>query len=121
MYTYISFTEEQAKEIRSLGISVVEFKLCIRDGIPVQRYIVEKNIEKIKEAAYIAGQAVRKFVELFNEALYEVKFIFETVKEAYGYKTSRRYKFVKFVSKIGYNRKYIWIATRHTWLARSNC
>lgn len=116
-----SFTEEQAKEIRSLGISVVEYKLCIRDGIPVQRYIVEKNIEKIKEDAYIAGQAIRKFVELFNEALDDVKMIFETVKEAYGYKTSRRYKFVKFISKLGYDKRKLWVATRHTWLARSNC
>lgn len=121
MYTYISFTEYHAKEIRSLGISVVEYKRCIRDGIPVQRYIIDKNIEKIKEAAYIAGQAVRKFVELFNEALDDVKMIFESVKEAYGYKTSRRYKFVKFISKLGYDKLDIWIATRHTWLARSNC
>lgn len=116
-----AFTEEQAKEIQKLGIKVVEYKRCIRDGIPVQRYIIDKNIDKIKEAAYIAGQAIKKFVELFNEALDDVKLIFETVKEAYGYKTSRRYKFVKFVSKFGYDKRDTWIATRHTWLARSNC
>lgn len=118
---YIAFTEDQAKEIRSLGISVVEFKRCIRDGIPVHRYVIDKNIEKIKEAAFAAGQVIRKSIELLNEVIDDVKLIFETVKEAYGYKTSRRYKFVKFVSKLGYDKRDIWVATRHTWLARSNC
>lgn len=116
-----AFTEEQANVIRSLGITVVEYKRCIRDGIPVHRYIIEKNIEKMKKAAYIAGQAIREFIERFDEALDSIKLIIETVKDAYGYKTSSRFRFVKIISSLGYDRRDIWIATRHTWLARSNC
>lgn len=121
MCTYIAFTEEQAKKIRSMGISVIEYKRCVREGVPVYRYIVEKNIEKIKEAAYIAGQMIREFIERFDETLDNVRLIFETAKDSYGCKTSSRFRFVKIISSLGYDRRDIWIATRHTWLARSNC
>lgn len=43
---YIALTEEQAKEIRKLGISVIEWKNCVRKSVNVVVYIFNKVAEK---------------------------------------------------------------------------
>lgn len=111
---YMVLTEEQGKKIRSLGISVIEYKRCISDVISVYRYITDKYIEAICRAAEIVGKAIGKFVD-------DVSMIFQGIKDSYGYKVTFRYKFVKLYSKLGYDKRKMWVATRHTWLARSNC
>lgn len=41
---YIAFTEEQAQEIRRIGISVIEFKNCIKKGIGCCNICYQQNI-----------------------------------------------------------------------------
>lgn len=68
---YMALTEEQAWEIRKLGITVIEWKWCVKENVNVFIYI--------------------------------------------------RYKFVKILGAMGYDKQRVWTLTRHTWLARSNC
>ena len=41
-YMYLAFTEEQAIEIRKLGVSVIEYKMCINKHKNVAVFIAEK-------------------------------------------------------------------------------
>lgn len=118
---YIAFTEEQAKKIRSLGVSVIEYKNCIRKGITVARYGIQKAYKMFCDAVETATKIWDEFLEKFYDAVDNVRMIIEDIKDCMDFPTSRRYKIVKFVSKLGYDKRKVWVATRHTWLARSNC
>ena len=43
---YMTLNEEQAREIRKLGISVIEWKNCVRKSVNVFLYIINKAAEK---------------------------------------------------------------------------
>lgn len=47
---YMALTEEQAKKIRGLGISVIEWKRCIRNNVNVGIYAINKAAEKAAQA-----------------------------------------------------------------------
>ena len=98
----LSFTEEQAIEIRKTGLLVIQFKHCIKNGISIVTYVLSKCI--------IA----------FKSAFDNIQYIFDTVKNCLGYPTSRRYRFVKILGNFGYRKYDVWVVTR-TYLARSNC
>lgn len=118
---YIALTEEQAKKIRSMGMSVIEYKRCVRHGINVSVYAIQKASKKISDALNTVLNVWNNICEKFFDVVDDVRMILEEIKENLNYPTSRRYKIVKFISKLGYNKRKVWIATRHTWLARSNC
>lgn len=98
----LAFTEEQAIEIRKSGLSVIQFKYCIKNGISVVTY------------------TLRQFIIAFKSAIDRCKNLFKRVKDRLGYPTSRRYRFVKVLGNMGY-RKYDVLVTTRTYLARSNC
>lgn len=111
---YMALNEEQAQEIRKMGISVIEFKNCIRKCISIFTYRSLKVLETARRAIEFLAERLSDFVD-------EVKLCIETIRDAYNYPVSRRYKFVKYLNKLGYDKRKMWVATRHTWLARSNC
>lgn len=59
--------------------------------------------------------------ETLKELIDSVRFVIEDICDKHDYQTSRRYKFVKILDKHGYDKRKMWVATRHTWLARSDC
>ena len=109
---YIAMTEEQGKEIRKLGISVIEWKNCMRKSVNVVVYILNKDAEKAAQAWKVITDAIDDIIELL---------VIEEIKEKFHYPVSRRYKFVKILGAMGYDKQRVWTLTRHTWLARSNC
>lgn len=111
---YIALTEDQAKEIRKLGISVIEWKNCIRKNINTAVYIINKAADKV-------AQAWKKITDVIDDFIDKVALVIEEIKEKFHYPVSRRYKFVKILGAMGYDKQRVWTLTRHTWLARSNC
>ena len=111
---YMALTEEQAKEIRKLGISVIEWKNCVRKGVSVIVYIINKTAEKVAQVRKVITDAIDDIIDT-------VSLVIEEIKEKFHYPASRRYKFVKILGAMGYDKQRVWTLTRHTWLARSNC
>lgn len=116
----LAFTEEQKKEIEARGATVIEFKRRLHN--------MSKTIDGIwkilKEWTDKATKAWNVFVEKFLEAVDGVKLVFEQIKEAYRYPTSRRYRIVKIFSKCtGTDIRFNWRMTFKIkrWLARSYC
>lgn len=109
----LAFTEEQAIEIRKTGLSVIQFKHCIKNGISTVEYYLRQCIANFKSA-------FDNMCECFREAMDNIRYIFDTVKNCLGYPTSRRYRFVKILGNFGYRKYDTWVATR-TYRARSNC
>lgn len=109
----LSFTEEQAIEIRKTGLSVIQFKHCIKNGISIVTYVLSKCIIAFKSA-------FDNMCECLIEAMDNIQYIFDTVKNCLGYPKPRRYRFVKILGNFGYRKYDAWVATR-TYLARSNC
>lgn len=111
---YMAFTEEQAMQIRKTGLSVVQFKYCIRNQIEIWWYNLKKIVDIVKKALYSAFEVINDFVD-------DLRFLLEDIRNEYGYHTTRRYRFVKNLSKLGYDKRNMWVLTRRTWLAGSNC
>ena len=111
---YMALTEEQAKKIRGLGISVIEWKRCIRNNVNVGIYAINKAAEK-------AAQAWKKILDVINDFVDMAKLVIEEIKEKFHFPVSRGYKFVKILGAMGYDKQRVWTLTRHTRLARSNC
>lgn len=111
---YTAFTEEQAMQIRKLGLSVIEYKYCMRNKIDVWLYKLKKVVDVVKKALESEFQVINDFVDY-------IRFVLEDIRDKYEYHITRRYRFVKYLSELGYDKRKMWIATRHTWLARSNC
>lgn len=111
---YMALTEEQARGIRKLGITVIEWKMCIKKSVNVFTYIMGKVVEKATQAWNVIKNAIE---ELTDGLSLDV----EEIKERFQVPVSRRYKFVKILGAMGYDKQRIWTLTRHTWLARSNC
>lgn len=111
---YMALTEEQAKEIQKLGISVIEWKSCVRKSVNVFVYIIKKAAEKAAQAWEIITDAIENVIDT-------VVLVVEKIKEKFHYPVSRRYKFAKILGAIGYDKQRAWTLTRHTWLARNNC
>ena len=111
---YMALTEEQAKEIRKLGISVIEWKNCVRKSVNVVVYIFNKAAEKAARAWEIITDAIENVIDT-------VVLVIDEIKEKFHCPVSRRYRFVKILGTMGYDKQRVWTQTRHTWLARSNC
>ena len=111
---YMALTEEQAKEIQKLGISVIEWKNCVRKSVNVFVYIINKDIEK-------AEQVLKNIVDIIDDFVDMASLGIEEIKERFHCPVSHRYKFVKILGAMGYDKQRVWTQTRHTWLARSNC
>lgn len=109
----LALTEEQGIEIRKTGLSVIQFKYCIKNGISTVEYYLRQCIDNFKSA-------FDNMCECLREAMDNIQYIFDTVKNCLGYPTSRRYRFVKILGNFGYRKYDVWVATR-TYLARSNC
>ena len=112
---HMAFTEEQAVQIRKrTGLSVVQFKYCIKNQIDIWWYKLKKIVDIVKKSLDSAFKVINDLVDA-------VKLSIEDIRDEYGYPTTRRFRFVKNLSKLGYDKRKMWAATRHTWLARSNC
>lgn len=111
---YMAFTEEQAREIRKLGIPVIEWKNCVRKGVKAFVYIINRAVEKAAKAWGIIKDAIKELADRF-------RFAIEEIREHYSLPVSYRYKFVKILGAMGCDKQRVWTLTRRTWLARSNC
>lgn len=111
---YMALTEEQAMEIRKSGMSVIQFKNVVRKINHFFGYTLPKLVDMAVKAIKFAAQAI-------TDVLDDIRLALKTIRGAYDYPTSRRYRFVKCMEKLGYDKRKMWVATRHTWLARSNC
>ena len=104
---YIAFTEEQAQEIKSHGISVVRFK-----------WLIKNNISIIQWYGMQLGKAIQKFADALSDAISKIKSVIDEIRDITRCK--KKYEFVKYLSKCGCCNRSIRTAARHTWLARSN-
>lgn len=104
---YIAFTEEQAQEIRSTGISVIRFKWMIKNSISI-----------IQWYGMQLGKAIQKFADVLSDALSKIKSVIDEIRDITRCK--KKHKFVKYLSKCGCCNRQIRTETRNTWLARSN-
>lgn len=104
---YIAFTEEQAQEIRSHGISIIRFKWLIKNSISI-----------IQWYGMQLSKAIQKFADVLSDALSKIKSVIDEIRDITRCK--KKHKFVKYLSKCGCCNRPIRTATRHTWLARSN-
>ena len=104
---YIAFTEEQAQEIRSHGISVIRFKWLIKNSISI-----------IQWYGMQLGKAIQQFADVLSDAFNEIQSVLD--KTADITRCKKKYEFVKHLSKCGCCNRPIQTAARHTWLARSN-
>lgn len=113
---YLAFTEEQAITIRKTGLSVAQYKLCVKKGVPPVVYALRTACKKIEEAFDMTYSRAQELID-------DVKFFIEEVFDNLNLETSTRYKLVKFYSKCRkVDRFQFWKRTRVvTRLARSNC
>lgn len=111
---YMAFTEEQALQIRELGLSVIEYKYCMRNKIDVWWYELKKIVDAVEKTLDSAFGVINDFVD-------NIRFILEDISDKRKFPTTRRYRLVKNLSKLGYDKRNMWVLTRRTWLARSNC
>lgn len=112
----LTFTEEQAIEIRKTGLSVIQFKYCIKNGISIAVY----NLRQFLIAAKSVFEKMGKLFKRVRDGIDDILYFFETVQDRLGYPVSRRYNFVKIIGNMGYRKHDVFVATR-TYLARSNC
>lgn len=118
----ISFKEQDRAIIEAYGMTIIDFKRIL--------YRMEKwvrdNWTELYNLAKDLTEKIIKAWELFEdkllEAIDDMKFLFERIRETYHCSVSLRYRFVKTLSKCtGMESQKIWKMTRHTWLARSCC
>lgn len=64
---------------------------------------------------------IKKITDVIDDFIDKVALVIEEIKEKFHYPVSRRYKFVKILGAMGYDKQRVWTMTRHTWFARSNC
>lgn len=83
--------------------------------------LTEEYVDILVKAVEVVRDAFRTLSERISELIDKVEFLLNDIRDHYGYPTSRRYKLVKYLSKLGYNKYAMWVATQHTHLARSNC
>ena len=110
----MELTEKQVQEIRKSGMSVIQFKNVARKIHHFFRYTLSKLVD-------MAVSVIKLAVQVITDVMDDIRLALETIRGAYGYPISHRYKFVKSMEKLGYDKRKMWVATRHTWLARSNC
>lgn len=111
---YIALTEEQAAQIRSSGIQVIQFKKMVKNVNHFFMYTIPELIR-------MCIKAIKSFCDLCNQVIDDIRLAINSIRNSCGCKTTGRYAFVKAMSNLGYDKRDIWRATRHTWLARSNC
>lgn len=64
---YFAFTEEQAEEIRKQGISVIEYKMCIKKHLDASMYIINRALKRISKALCEIAEVAKKVSEAFND------------------------------------------------------
>lgn len=112
-YMYLAFTEEQAIEIRKLGVSVIEYKYCLNQCLDLSMYLVSKAIKRVQKAICVFAETAQKVCGALSEIL-----------PVYDYTETKPpvYSFPKLVCKcdIDYmkNKTMPKIKTK---LPRSNC
>ena len=111
---YMALTEKQAQEIRKSGMSVIQFKNVARKIHHFFRYTLSEPVD-------MAVRAIKLAVQVITDVKDDIRLALETIHGTCEYPTCRRYKFVKCMENLGYDKREVWRATRHTWLARSTC
>lgn len=116
----ICFEEKDREVIEKKWITIVEFKRQI--------YNEQKNTDGIwkiiKKWNNEISKAFNKLIEICKEAVDEVELVYEQIREAYHYTTSRRYRMIKIFSKCtGTDISFGWKITYKVkkWLARDCC
>ena len=112
-YMYLAFTEEQAIEIRKLGVSVIEYKYCLNQCLDVSMYLVNKAIKRVQKAICIFAETAKNVCGALSE-------IFPV--DDYTDTKTPQYSFPKLVCKcdIDYMRNKTMPKIK-TKLPRSNC
>lgn len=76
-------------------------------------YVINKTFNAVQDVLEIMSNLIVETVDSID------LFLNEFFDEC-GAQTSRRYRFVKILGNMGYDKQRVWRATRHTWFARSN-
>ena len=106
---YLAFTEEQAKEIRKQGISVIEYKMCVKKHLDVSMYIINRALKRFSKAICELSEVAKKVCDVFADAFFD-----DSGKPTY--------KYPKFVCKCDINYlKNKPVQNINIKLPRSNC
>lgn len=81
---YLAFTEEQAVEIRKLGVSVIEYKMCIKKHLDVSIYIINKAFKRVSEAICELSEVAKKACDSLADVLADA-FFDDSGKPTYNY------------------------------------
>ena len=112
---YLAFTEEQAIEIRKLGVSVIEYKYCLKKHLDVSMYTVNKAMKRVQKAICILAETAQRVCSALSEIITDNYYDYTEPKPPV-------YSFPKLVCKcdIDYmkNKTTPKIKTK---LPRSNC
>ena len=120
MSTILCFDEKDRVGIEARGITIIEFKRRL--------YNAEKAIggvrKLLKETADKLAFAWNALAEKILEAIDAAELVFEQIREAHHYPTTKRYRIVKAFSKCtGMDICFCWKITREIkrWIARERC
>lgn len=120
MGVILCFEEKDRVGIEARGITIIEFKR--------QLYNAEKVIgdvrKLLREIVDKVARAWNVFAEKILEAIDTAELLFEQIREAYYYPTSRRYRIVKVFSKCtGMDIRFCWKITWEIrrWIVRNRC
>ena len=109
---YICITENQKQYIEQrTGKKIIEVKrLC---------YIVTTGIDKLMEVFWRLVDGIKYVAKCVSKAL-------ETIKQSFAESTAKMplvesYRFVKFLSKCGFDEREMILRVCYARLARSNC
>lgn len=114
-YMYLAFTEEQAIEIRKLGVSVIEYKYCLNQCLDVSMYLVNKAIKRVQKAICIFAETAQKVCGALSEIITDNYYDYTEPKPPV-------YSFPKLVCKLDIDyMKNKTMPKIKTKLPRSNC
>lgn len=103
---YMALTEKDKEIIQEKGYQVIQFKRIVYKLVPYINEVIEMG---------------KRMMELISDLGDQMRLTLEEIRDSLNLKTSTRYRIVKYFSKVGYDKRRLWVSTRRTWLARSNC
>lgn len=114
-WLYIAFTEKQAVEIRKTGLSVIEYKYCLKKHISTSAYAIDKIMRQLSKAANVMSEVAKKFSDEITKLIITSNYA--------AYKKEHKHEFSKTDGKcnIDYKVNAPNIPRMNFKLPRSNC
>ena len=103
---YMALTEKDKVNIQKNGFYVIEFKKIVYKLLPYINEFVEYG---------------KRMMKTFSDLADEMRTSIDEIKEGLKSNKSVGYMPVKFYSKVGYNKRNLFVSKKRKWLPRSNC